>query len=571
MALSENPEAMLDALRRGVALWPEQPEYRESLAIALAQSGRVAEALPHFAAIIQMDPESPDAKFNLGCAFLELDRHEESAAQFSAYLKIRPHSAQALTNLGACFIGLGRYSDAESALQRALIRDPKMVDAFSNLGTVQSLRGRYGDAEASFLTGLQHATDHVGMWVKLGWLLIRRGAWEDADEAFTRALAVQPDSARAVSGLATVKERQGDLDSAYSLLEAGREYGKDLPIFAQTYALVCRRLKQPERAVAMVEACIGHLSGGEDEAGLLHAYGDLMDSMGHHDAAFSAHTRANRARNQDFDADQQSLFVDELIRVFSASAFRQLPGSFADAEPIFVVGMPRSGTSLVEQILASHSQVYGAGEQTGLLHLVGQMPFYLRDRRAYPACVDALSVVDLDNIAADYVERLPEASKGSRHVVDKMPFNFLHLGLIALLFPKAKIVHCVRDPEDTCLSLYFQQFSPFYAFSTSLNGLGRYYRDYQRIMTHWESVLPLAIHSIVYEELVADPDTEIPRLLAACSLESEESCARFWENPRQVDTASYAQVRRPLYKSAVKRSAPYRPHLSPLVSILEQK
>lgn len=562
---------MLDALRRGVALWPEQPEYRESLAIALAQSGRVAEALPHFAAIIQMDPDSADARFNLGCALLELDRHEESAAQFSAYLKIRPHSAQALTNIGACYIGLGRYSDAESALQRALIRDPKMVDAFSNLGTVQSLRGRYGEAERSFLTGLQHDPNHVGMCVKLGWLLIRRGAWDDADEAFTRALAVRPNSARAVSGLATVKERKGDLDSAYSLLEAGRGFGRNLPIFAQTYALVCRRLKKPEQAIPMVEECIEHLSGGEDEAGLLHAYGDLMDALGRHDAAFAAHTRANQARNQEFDADEHSSFVDELIRVFSSSAFRQLPGSFADAEPIFVVGMPRSGTSLVEQILASHSQVYGAGEQTGLLHLVGQMPFYLRDRRPYPTCVDALSVVDLDNIAANYIDRLPEASRESRRVVDKMPFNFLHLGLISLLFPNAKIVHCVRDPEDTCLSLYFQQFSPFYAFSTSVTGLGRYYRDYQRVMAHWQSVLPIPIHSIVYEELVADPDTEIPRLLAACSLEVEPACSRFWENPRQVDTASYAQVRRPLYKSAIKRSAPYRQHLSPLVSILEQK
>ncbi|MEC7240201.1 MAG: sulfotransferase, partial [Myxococcota bacterium] len=153
--------------------------------------------------------------------------------------------------------------------------------------------------------------------------------------------------------------------------------------------------------------------------------------------------------------------------------------------------------------------------------------------------------------------------------VDKMPFNFFHLGLIASLFPKAKIIHMRRDPLDTCLSVFFHQFSPYYAFSTRLEWLGQYYRDYARLMNHWETQLPQQMLSISYEDLVARPKEQIDRLLDYCALDKEPACERFWESSRQVDTASYAQVRRPIYTTAVRRSEAYRAELAPIRSILE--
>jgi Flp pilus assembly protein TadD len=569
--VSQSKDPSIDVLKHVVARWPEQPEQRENLAVALAQNGQVEEALPHFQAIVRLDPENANGFFNLGSALLQLNRFAESVEAFRAYLQRRPHSPQALSNMGTALIGLGQYSDAESVLQRALMRDPKMTEAFSNLGTVQSLRGRYGDAEQSFRNGLAFSPKNLSMLVKLGWLLLRKGEWADAEGCFRKALGIDAHSLRAIAGLATVQERKGELDAAFVLLESRIDGGHVLPVFAQAYALVCLGLKCPEKALVMVERCLKAVVPGEDEAGLLHAYGNLLNAMSRHDAAFSAHVRANQARRQHFDVEAHADFVSKIKATFGSEFFERLETNPSTLEPIFVVGMPRSGTSLVEQILASHSEVFGAGEQSGLLNVVAQAPFQMRDRRAFPDCMAAVERPDLHRFARSYVQSLPSDALSSRRFVDKMPFNYLHLGLISLLFPRAKIVHCVRDPADTCLSVFFQQFSPYYAFSTSLTGLGSYYREYQRLMRHWEQELPLAIHRVQYEDLVASPESEIPRLLASCGLTNEPACRRFWENPRQVDTASYAQVRRPMYTSAVKRSTPYLSHLAPLLAELESQ
>ena len=568
--MSRTNEQSIEILKRGVALWPEEPEKRESLAVALAKNGQIAEALPHFEALVRLNPQSPNGYFNLGSVLLQLNRFAESVDAFRAYLKKWPHSPQALASMGTALIGLGRYSDAESALQRALMRDPRMAEAFSNLGTVQSLRGRYGDAEESLRKGLECAPNHLSIKVKLGWLLIRRGAWEQAAQRFEQAVAIDPRSLRAVAGLATVMERKGQLEAAFELLESRIDGGHNLAIFAQTYALVCLRLKKPEVALTMVERCLQVVNGGENESGLLHAYGDLLNALSRHDRAFSVYKKANRARGQQFDSEAHTRFIGAIESVFNRETFLRLKGSQSTEAPIFVVGMPRTGTSLVEQILASHSSVFGAGEQSGILNLAAKLPFQLRDRRSYPDCMASVQQGHLDGLAQVYAESLPQEALSAPRFVDKMPFNFLHLGLISLLYPRAKIVHCVRDPADTCLSVFFLKFSPYYAFSTSLEGLGAYYRDYQRLMRHWEAHLPIPVHRVQYEQLVASPEAVIPGLLSACDLSNEPACSRFWENTRQVDTASYAQVRRPMYTSAVRRSEPYRQHLAPLLAFLEQ-
>lgn len=568
--MSRTNDQAIEVLKRGVALWPEQPEKRENLAVALARNGQIAEALPHFEALIRLDPQSANGYFNLGSALLQLNRYAESVEAFRAYLKKWPHSPQALASMGTAFIGMGRYSDAESALQRALMRDPRMPEAFSNLGTVQSLRGRYADAEESFRKGLVLAPNHLSIKVKLGWVLIRGGAWDEAAQLFEQAIAIDSRSLRAVAGLASVMERKGQLDAACKLLESRIDGGHKLPIFAQTYALVCLRLKKPEMALVMVERCLQTVMDGESESGLLHAYGDLLNALSRHDQAFSAHTRANKSRRQPFDSDTHTRFVEAIESVFNRETFLRLKGSQSTESPIFVVGMPRTGTSLVEQILSSHSTVFGAGEQSGILNLAAKLPFQFRDRRPYPDCMASVQSGDLDGLAQVYAQSLPPEALSTPRFVDKMPFNFLHLGLISLLYPRAKIVHCVRDPADTCLSVFFLKFSPYYAFSTSLEGLGAYYRDYERLMRHWEQHLPIPVHRVQYEQLVASPETVIPGLLSACGLSNESECSRFWENTRQVDTASYAQVRRPMYTSAVKRSEPYLQHLAPLLAILEQ-
>ena len=483
--MSNLVDEKLQALRRGVALWPEQPEYRENLAIELAQAGRVAEAVEHFEAVVRMSPQRPDAHYNYGCALLQVCRYEESASVFQIYLRHRPHSAQALTNLGAAHLGAGRLSDAESALQRALMRDPKMVEAFSNLGTVQSLRGRYTEAEGSYRQGLEHDPSHRGLWVKLGWLLIRRGAWGEASEAFEQALAVDPSFVRAVAGRAAVFEREGELEKARGLLEQHLQKGASLPIFVQTYAVVCRRSKTP---TVRPRAC-GEVPRSQpverQDSGLLHAYGDLLDRLKRPRKPLLRTDRPIGTANRATILWRIGFSGPSDCGVLQGNPPEPLRCSKQAAPPIFVVGMPRSGTSLVEQILASHSEVYGAGEQEGMLSLAARLPFVLREPQAYPDCIHALSPDKLRLLGQSYFDSLPREALEAPRFVDKMPFNFLHLGLIHLLFPGAKIVHMQRDPQDTCLSTFFHHFSPYYAFSTRLTWLGEYYRDYARLMKHW--------------------------------------------------------------------------------------
>jgi hypothetical protein len=230
--------------------------------------------------------------------------------------------------------------------------------------------------------------------------------------------------------------------------------------------------------------------------------------------------------------------------------------------------MMRSGTTLTEQILASHPQVHGAGE----LRLFGQITDVLAERlgpEPYPECVGRLDVALARPLAEDHLGRLRDRGGVARRVVDKMPDNYLHLGLIATLLPKARIVHCVRDPIDTCLSCYFQNFAGLFPFKHDLRHLGAYCREYQRLMQHWRQVLPVPVLELNYEALTAAPEAVSRRLVEFCGLEWDDRCLRFHETDRPVRTASMLQVRRPMYRSAVGRWKRYEKHLGPLIEALQ--
>ncbi len=230
--------------------------------------------------------------------------------------------------------------------------------------------------------------------------------------------------------------------------------------------------------------------------------------------------------------------------------------------------MMRSGTTLAEQILASHPQIHGAGELDTLGRLAGSLPRRLATQIPYPECVAHLDAATARAVAADYLEVLKQHGGAAERVVDKMPLNFLGLGLIATLLPRARIVHCRRDPMDTCLSCFFRDFTTSFTFKYDLRDLGLYYREYERLMAHWRRVLPLPIFELQYEELTAAPEAVSRRLVAFCGLDWDERCLRFHETERPVRTASTAQVRQPMYQSAVGRWRRYEKHLGPLMAAL---
>ena len=312
------------------------------------------------------------------------------------------------------------------------------------------------------------------------------------------------------------------------------------------------------------------------EASRLHAIlGHLLDRARRYDDAFHHSREANRLRRElarqagdAFDPDQHACFVDRLIAVFTPQYFEQVHGLGLESEvPVFVVGMPRSGSSLVEQILSHHPEIAGVGELRDVPHLAASLSERLGGAEQYPECVTHLHATCIQRLGNEYVDRLLELAGPARRIIDKMLSNFLHLGLIATLFPRARVIHCRRDPLDVCVSCFLNQFRAL-DFTWNLEDLGRYYRDYERLIGHWRTALPLPMLDVVYEELLRDPEGIIRGMVAFCGLPWDERCLRFYENPRSVRTVSKQQVRQPLYHSSVGRWRLYAAHLAPLQAAL---
>jgi hypothetical protein len=302
------------------------------------------------------------------------------------------------------------------------------------------------------------------------------------------------------------------------------------------------------------------------------ALGKAFDDIGDAQKAFAHLTTGNRLHRSAHPynvSDDLEQFA-EIARALSPQTFSTLSGAGDPSRrPVFIVGMPRSGTSLVEQILASHPDVWGGGEQTVLERLlIERTPRAVSPLERARSLRD-LQVSDLSSLGSDYVAEISKISSGALRVTDKMPLNFRFVGLIHLILPNAQIVHCRRDPLDTCLSCFAQNFSRGQDWSYDLEDLGRYYRGYERLMSHWrEQTPPGRLLEISYEALVADLEGESRRLLAFCGLPWDSACLSFHETRRQVRTASVAQVRQPIYPRSVGRAVRYRPYLGPLMAAL---
>jgi hypothetical protein len=305
------------------------------------------------------------------------------------------------------------------------------------------------------------------------------------------------------------------------------------------------------------------------------AVAGLLDSLGEYDRALEQAGLGKNVLRPAYDPQRLTQWVDDQIAYFTPRKLHDLPrASLPTGRPVFVVGMPRSGTTLVEQILASHSMVHGAGE----LPLVSNIATNAQSRlggvaagiESYPACLDRVGIRHLNEMAESYLAELAAHNATAARVVDKMPHNFLYVGLLAAIFPDAHVVHCRRDPLDTCLSCYMTYFAKGQSYAHDLSDLGAFYLDYRRMMRHWTGTLNVPTIDVQYEELVADTEGQTRRLLELLDLPWDPNCLRFFESRRRVTTASVDQVRRPIYSSSVNRSRHYARHLSELRRVLAE-
>jgi hypothetical protein len=398
------------------------------------------------------------------------------------------------------------------------------------------------------------------------------GDLAEAEALIRQALKINKTSAKAFNNLGVILIRRGNP------AEAAESYSKAIelkPEESLTYRnyVMCRKFATGDQALeSRLVSLLARAKTDEDRINLHHALGKIYDDSGRYDDSFHNYLLGNRLERAGFQYHwmHNSSYIDRLIGAFPVGYDRTQSWAGADSElPVFVLGMPRSGTTLIEQIISSHPLVFGAGELNGLEEIA--RGFKPRFNVSYPEGLSSLGAGDLKSSADYYLKFLRGFSGDALRITDKMPHNFIHLGLISLLFLNPRVIHCRRDPLDTCLSIFFQRFSfKGHPYSYDLEELGHYYYDYERLMAHWRGVLPLGMMlEVQYEEVLERPEEMSRRLIDFCGLEWDDRCLRFYENDRKVRTSSAWQVRQPLYKTSKERWRNYENHLAPLKLALD--
>lgn len=563
--LGRAPEAEASA-RHAIELEAGRAEAHNSLAVALDVQGRADEAVAACTRALELAPDYVEARINLGNLRFRQGRIEEAIAAFRRAAEIEPGNAMARTNLAVALRRAGDLAAAERECRAAIARNPNFAEARNTLGLILKDKGEGDAALAAFTEAVRLAPALTDARLNRAGTLFALGRVAEAETAYGEILAMQSKRAEALDGLGVVLLATGRAAEAAERFRAALAARPDYP--EAVYNLAASGVRLTDGEIVAAKTLLARTDRPDDEAAKLNfALGEALDRAGDADAAFphfrdgnALRRRALTAAGCTFDADAHDRRIDEIIIAFARGslAVGSGPGA-ADERPVFVVGMPRSGTTLVEQILAAHPQVHGAGEADVLANLAAAIP-------DYPAGAGGLGAAEAAALARRGLEPLMAKAGDAARIVDKTPQGFLHLGLAALLYPKARVIHCRRDPRDVGLSCYFQNFVAAHPWATDLADIARYARAEARLWMHWGTVLPLAWHEVEYERLVADPEGESRKLIAFVGLPWDDACLRFHESRRPVFTAAAAQVRKPIGGGSVGRWRAYAGELGPLLS-----
>lgn len=536
--MAGNLDGAVAALREAHQLAPDDPTLRYNYCLALIETGQpdAAERLARDGLALTAD--SVQLQHALGMSLLTQDRQHEAVRVLRAALARQPDHPGLRTDYGSALAAIGDQRRGIEQLRAVLERDPGALVARDSL--VKALRG-IGQidealAELAQLAALpgyrgSEPLQRAGLLATLG--------RDDESAALIEPFLDQPDHALdATAILASVAKKTGRVDEAIARIER-----------LQAAADYDRADEKGRDALIKLDFLLG----------------DLHDARGDYHAAFAAYARGNQRRRVPYDHAAARTLVDRVIAGYDRAAFARLPrAGNHDTTPIFIVGMPRSGTSLLEQMLDSHPGVHGAGELSAVGNLVEALA--LETGTPFPELIGELDAGQLDRLAGEHLDYLARLSSGAARVTDKMPGNYLNLGFIAQLFPAARIIHCRRQAEDTALSIYFQNFTSYrgHPYANDLADIGFAYRQYQRLMAHWADALPLPLHTVDYEAVVADPEDATRELCTFLDLDWNPAMLRFHESRRVVVTASRQQVREKLYGTSVNRWERYRGFLAPL-------
>jgi tetratricopeptide (TPR) repeat protein len=559
------PASAAASFRRALELRPGFAEAHGNLGNALVDLGQLEEAVHHYRRMLELRPDLAEAHNNLGNALLSLRRFEEAATSYRRALALRPNAPGAHANLGNALHALGLPKEALIHCRRALELEPDSAEAEQLVGNALFDLGLLDEAAASYARALELKPDYTEAHIAAGKVLRQIGRIAEAEESCRKALELAADSSEALALLGEIQADRGRFDDAEQLFRRAIAIAPDQP---EAWAgLVRYRKMQPDAAwLAAAQRLLGKSMALGQEINLRYALGKYFDDVQDFDNAFSSYRLANELKKRSapkYDGARLARRVDRIIALYDADWLRTARVQGHESRrPVFIVGMPRSGTTLTEQILASHPEAFGCGE----------LRFW------HTACVDYESAAlrgtegrgAIAAAAEKYLSLLASFSADASRVIDKMPANFMNLGLIHAAFPHARILHMRRNPLDTGLSIYFQIFSNTHLYANDLEDIAHYFTQYSRLMAHWRSTLPKGtILEVPYEKLVADPEAGIREIVQFVGLPWDPRCLNFHETERTVVTASNWQVRQRISTSAAGRWRNYERYLGPLRSLTE--
>ena len=602
---ADDKEAAESAYRKAVSLEPGFAAAWFGLGNTLRQQDKLEEARDALATAVGLQPDFPEARNNLGNVYRELGDPEQAIASFKQSLVTTPQHLETYLNLASVLVHDEDLPAAAAALEEAVGLFPDDYRAHLSLGEFRFMREEFQAAEVAILRAIEINGTESSSHSALGKTLVRLERAVEAEAACRRAIELDAASADAYANLGTALRFQGHLSEAMSAyqtaLERDPSYAEvynnlgmayvdegnferanqcyrtavdidpDMPEVLVNLAMSRRYTETDSREIEDLETFLEHQTLRRESRAAVHfALGKMRDDRAEYDKAFHHYSLGNdiKADRVRFHGTSHVKSLRALRETYSPALFSRFAGFGVSSElPVFIIGMPRSGTTLVEQILASHPEIYAAGELTHIWEISKRLEALLGE--PYPECINALTAETSVEFAREYLVNLKCLSPVAVRAVNKMPYNFLHLGLIAILFPGARIIHCRRDARDVCLSNFFQLYIEAQYFTYRLSDLALYYNEYAGLMTHWRKSLPMEIYEISYEELVDDLEHQTRGLLEHMGLDWDERCLQFYDTRRAIQTASNWQVRQPLYRRSRGRWKCYEAYLGELFDALE--
>ena len=590
-------------LRDVIARWPDLPKANRELANALIAQGRGDEAIASYKRVIELTPDNAVAHRDLSMALKSLGRENEAQEVLEESYLLDPERKELI--IAAEHQRAGEFGKAENIYREILRKDPTNVNATRLLGTVASELGKPKLAARMLRNAVKMQPEFFGAWIDLsralmeldelqechevlqtaiglrpdlpqphmllGNLLTKCGRFEEAVEAYKIALQKQPENGGSLAGLGHALKTIGRQDEA---VKTYRDCIKTFPAFGEAYWSLAnlKTFNFSDDEIATMERYVDDETLlAETRVNFNYSLGKAYEDRGKYDQAFDRYDRGSKLRRpaESYDPVQTETVNDQIIEAITPELLAANQGNGdPDPGPIFIVGLPRSGSTLIEQILASHSQVDGTHELPELPKVIKTINQQRSGGDGYPMSLKHYGD-ELAALGQQYVESTSRYRAGSPYFTDKMPNNFASIGLIALILPNAKIVNARRHPLDSCMGSYKQLFYKGQSFTYDLVELGEYYLEYQRMMNYWHEILPGKIIDIHYEEMVSDQENQTRRLIAHCELPWEDACLRFYESDRAVVTASSEQVRQPIYAGSVNSWRRFESHLGPLIEVLE--